>query len=641
MLAVAARQKTLTHQRRRPAAAKGEGAGLVPADPVERILHLYYHDFIQFSMAATCDGALTVIHDLAVLEITTSRLGSNMPDVDMAANDVPADLDPFEDDWVRDLEPVALIFEPSAKYHEHDALNHGLRRSASESNYSMSNFRTIDISKVNEDRHQWQRLDTFHTPFGHCGDIEDPPKPGKPGCRFRHEMLEQFWLQMSKQMKQQFDLNTEILRGEMQRFSAEMSANFALLRADVAKRTCDVDFTQVLEAIHAQKQVKLDLDFSTITSAIQANKADLSEVLRAIREHKPDVDFTSVFAAIDAKKVDVDFAPVMAAIDAAKVHVDFSPVLAAIDAKKVDVDFSSVIAAVDAKKVDIDFSAVLDAIREHKPDIDFSPVIAAIDAKKIDVDLDLSSAVTASSDAAKLDVDFSEVLQAIREHKPKVDFSPVIAAIDAKKVDVDVDLSSVIASIGARKLDVDFSEVLQAIREQKPAVDLSSVVAAVDAKKVDVDLSEVLKAINEKKCDVDFTQVLQAIREQKLDVSPVLAAIDAKKLDVDLSQVKVDVDISAIMTAIEANKPDAHFSEVLQAIRDVTLDVDFSEILKEIRNIKVDVDISQVLQTLREHTDPRPILDAIAGITASVTAHVEANFGVEVRAVHRVDSPNG
>ena len=27
-----------------------------------------------------------------------------------------------------------------------------------------------------------------------------------------------------------------------------------------------------------------------------------------------------------------------------------------------------------------------------------------------------------------------------------------------------------------------------------------------------------------------------------------------------------------------------------------------------------------MLQTLREHTDPRPILDAIAGITASVTA---------------------
>lgn len=38
---------------------------------------------------------------------------------------------------------------------------------ASQAHYDLQNFRTVDFSKTNEERHNWQRIDTLQTPYGH------------------------------------------------------------------------------------------------------------------------------------------------------------------------------------------------------------------------------------------------------------------------------------------------------------------------------------------------------------------------------------------------------------------------------------------------------------------------------------------
>jgi len=196
---------------------------------------------------------------------------------------------------------------------------------------------------------------------------------------------------------------------------------------------------------------------------------------------------------------------------------------------------------------------------------------------------------------------FDEVLHAVN--------SITIPAAPGPSV-VDVDITSVLTRIDEKKLDVDFKEILGPIR------DLSASLTRIENKRVDVDFSQVIRAIREQKFDIDFAPVLAAIHGKKteVDFSRVLAAIDANR--VDLSQVKVDIDFTAVMRAIEANRVD------LQAIRDLKLDVDFSAVLTAIENIKVDVDISEVLQTIRQHSDPQPILDAIANMSASFTARI-------------------
>eukprot|EP00439_Symbiodinium_sp_Y106_P030190 s2295_g3.t1 len=549
-----------------------------------------------------------------------------------------------------------------SKYSEHDPLDHGLRTVASESAYTMSSskaqFRAIDISKVNAERYQWSKLDTFQTPYGHLGDmedIEDVGKHGKPTCHFKVELLEQVRSQISKQMKHQIECHTDILLQEMKSIRAEMSANFALLSGDLKdlrNRKVEADFSS--------------FDFSAVVTHFDESKVqvDFDPVLTAIREKSFDVDLTQVLTRIDEKTFDVDFSHVLTRIDEKKVDVDFSSVLTRIDEKKFDVDWSKVLTSIDEvrtaiyeKNFDKDFSGLLDAIRSQKFDvdssIDFSSVLAHIDAKKIDVDF---SDVLARIDAKKSDVDLTslvaridDVLTAVREKSFHVDLTSVLTRIDEKKVDVD--FSSVLTRIDEKKLDIDlssmsarFDEVLHAVNSITiPAapgpsvvdVDITSVLTRIDEKKLDVDFKEILGPIRDlsasltrienKRVDVDFSQVIRAIREQKFDIdfAPVLAAIHGKKTEVDfsrvlaaidanrvdLSQVKVDIDFTAVMRAIEAN-------------RDLKLDVDFSAVLTAIENIKVDVDISEVLQTIRQHSDPQPILDAIANMSASFTARI-------------------
>jgi len=94
-------------------------------------------------------------------------------------------------------------FEQDSKYLVEDPLKY--EGPQAQDNFSLGfpsgttphggNFRTLDISKINEKRYKWNRLDTFQTPMGHVGDIEDALAPHPivnegSGCGFQPMLLQ-------------------------------------------------------------------------------------------------------------------------------------------------------------------------------------------------------------------------------------------------------------------------------------------------------------------------------------------------------------------------------------------------------------------------------------------------------------------
>ena len=89
-------------------------------------------------------------------------------------------------------------YAAESRYVEGDPLRHGLDvKQVATTPFAMgprsdTNFRTLDISKANEGRQNWTRIDTFLTPSGHAHDDEFGRSPRRrPTSRSRNEAYEQ------------------------------------------------------------------------------------------------------------------------------------------------------------------------------------------------------------------------------------------------------------------------------------------------------------------------------------------------------------------------------------------------------------------------------------------------------------------
>ncbi|CAJ1329371.1 unnamed protein product [Effrenium voratum] len=514
-------------------------------------------------------------------------------------------------------------FTPTSRYNEFDPLQHGSpgvsANGASEPSspsptspyamgsqatfHSLSEFRTIDISKVNESRHKWQRLDTFQTPFGHVGDIEDlteSPKRSKSKnhCFFRFEMLEQIQQELSASFQ------------EIRHTSASLFEEMRRLRAEVQIfRGQKLDMEQVLQVIH-QNQLQAEANFSEVLEAVRQKRCDVdltelnfSELLQAIQKKNFDAEFIAVLEAIKANKVDVSFSEVLEAIQQKKVNVDFTSVLEAIDAKKVEVNFSEVLQAIHQSNLqeEANFSEVLGAIQQTRFDVDFTSVFEAIDAKEVKVNL-------------------SEVLEAIHQKRCDADVTSILEAIDAKKLEVN--FSEVLHAIQQKNFAADFSAVLEAIKSNKVEVNFSEVLEAIDAKQVQVNFSEVLQSIQQKNFAAEFSSVLEAVKANKVDIKfSLLEAINTKRCDVDFT---------SVFEALEVIKADMNFAQVV--------DCKFAEMQQTIRDMKLDVDITSMTQSIENfqqslRMDIKPALDAITSLDASVKATAEARVSLDAKLI--------
>lgn len=379
-------------------------------------------------------------------------------------------------------------------------------------------------------------------------------------------------------------------------FKSQMDTDVADLRDEVRKARTQVDFSPVLDVV----------------------RRGVSGVLEEVGEIKHNVDFGPVLRAIEKSKVHVDLAPVTAAVEAtrSKLDGDLGNMLREVRKFASDLEPKRIAEVIHSKKLEVDSTEVLHAIHDKRCNADVSEVLQRMSKQDEGRRGDCAQVLEAIRDNRPPPVDLNEVLRAVRNHRPEVDFSEVLEAIRE-----------------SRPAPVDLSAVLQAIRDLRPSVDLAEVADVLrEATQAVREAKEPLEAWQAQRrrggTEGDAADVAEKIARSKLggDVASVLEQLHQVRTEMALSPIRSA--IAPLRLAIEDERRSANDANpVLDAIRDATRrnSLDLSALLEETRKIKrgVDeartVDLSPVLKeirtsmaTVRAEVDLSPVLQAIA-----------------------------
>jgi len=313
------------------------------------------------------------------------------------------------------------IFAADSKFVPGDELNFGQGGNAAQSPFAMgqkanvresSALRTLDISRYNEQHHNWKRIDTFQTPTGHIGDralipdIENAPSV----CGFRAEMLDGLRKNMREDLRGDL-LDVVAQLKEVRRSVSHVAEELNSLRAEVRlpelldeirKVKSEVDFTPVLDELGKGDQrakelmgevhrVKTEIDFFPVLDEVRRMK----DALKA----KPTLDLSGVTDSVRQLKTDL----------VAEMRKNKNDgVLEAIRKFKTDVEPRSV-------KAEVDLTSVVQAIQKLKEDLPFSKVIEEIGRSKTDLQPVLARAARILEELRK---GRSEVLNELNRGRP-------------------------------------------------------------------------------------------------------------------------------------------------------------------------------------------------------------------------------
>jgi hypothetical protein len=250
-----------------------------------------------------------------------------------------------------------------------------------------SELRTLDISRYNEQHHNWKRIDTFQTPTGHIGDRAlIPDTENAPSvCGFRPEMLDGLRRNIREDLRGDL-LDVVAQLKEVRRSISQVAEELNSLRAEVRlpelldeirKVKSEVDFTPVLdklgkgdqraiELLGEVRRVKTEIDFFPVLDEVRRMKdglkgkptLDLSGVTDSVRQLKTDL-------VAEMRKTKND--GVIEAIRKFKTDVEPRSV-------KAEVDLTSVVQAIQKLKEDLPFPKVMEEIAKSKTDL--QPVLS-------------------------------------------------------------------------------------------------------------------------------------------------------------------------------------------------------------------------------------------------------------------------
>lgn len=472
-----------------------------------------------------------------------------------------------------------------------------------------THFHTQDFSRKNEDRHRWNRIDTFQTPHGHSG-----PKESKESIRdsttvwsgdlrsLLGELLDEIRYEFQAERSHYSDM--EELKSYVAKVVGESTAEIkAAFRADAKDAT----------------QVSMDL------TPVMSVDSQITAVLDNIRMINDKLNDMSSQAPSKVVKVDVDVQLVVDEIR--KLHAvtekfnetmhGFRPAFEVITDSQLSSDVGSVLNAV--TRVDGKLTEVHDRVANFEQAVDTRPLlnaIAALDAKVAAVkegpqpqdvtqimeaiakiEMTKSPSIHLTSDTGpfvdaldKLDAKLTGMFkQQPADLRPMLDqiltqvsgdmghVLSAVSTVEAKmkdlKTDLRVDLQPVIDQIehinsGPR---TEITQVLNAIENIQPSVDLGAVLDAIANMKPSVDMGAVIDAIYKietpmvdaiAKMDVrpqmnlqpvlDAINALQEKPDFKIDFTPVLSAIQGIRIDVPDNMLPVFNSVAEIMQHLQS-----------------------------------------------------------------------------------------
>ncbi|CAE7206735.1 unnamed protein product [Symbiodinium sp. CCMP2592] len=521
------------------------------------------------------------------------------------------------------------IFGTASKYNDLDPLQHGIQQGlvkhvegvakdairaslAKSSPYSMgcastfrsqSQFRTVDVSKINRGRHNWQKLDTFQTPFGHLGDIEDVGRPTCGHCSYSFETLQ---CTIAK-MLQQTEINIVNAVEKCCRPPVPPGASHGggcpsppvegSGGPPPGSPSLPPDVQALIEEMWGQVG-RLNVEVQMMSEAVEAirdekarSSHDVPQILAEIRETmKTLVDGQK---AVHDKSCDI----------VAKAPQEVRAMLTAFfEDKKPGMDPSGVVEAALEKKfteMKTTLSGILD---DKKPGVDILELVKVLHHK-------------CEHDIATTLAEIKQMLIVVRDDKkPGVDLPEVLKAVhDQTCILVAQTLGEVRAMLTAffedKKPGMDLSGVVEAALEKKFTEMKTTLSGILDDKKPGVDILELVKVLHDKcehlvaKALGEFSAVLTAFFGDKkpgMDLSGVVEAALEKKFT------EMKTTLSGIL---DDKKPGVDILELVKVLHD-KCDHDIATTLTEIKQMlivvrddkKPGVDLPEVLKALHDQT---------------------------------------
>jgi len=506
----------------------------------------------------------------------------------------------------------------------------------------------LNISKFNEGRHNWQRLDTFHTPWGKSGPpqeataspasrVAEPVVAALPtdGSRSPGNLVVvvEGLNQLREDLVQAVNCIVAELRSDIKAESAAQRQASSRLLEEIRLVRSELpanlgpppppDMEPVLTAVRetAREQVEAAIRAAS-ASAAAAVRAELAkappmeEQLAPLLRGRPsepsclkDMHSLSFQGNFEERLAELsemlrEVRGASERLDRATQRLDQSALLRAIEQAKVEVK-----AACD---VEPHLSHILHELKTLRTSVDQSPVLEAVRACGKSCETTgtrmLSALREVQTDLAGLDLqrlnardrareELGAVLAEVREEllKREADRASVLQAI--RERDASIDLSEVLREIQRLRAALDHDPVLREIERLRTGLDFTPVLRAIEERRLDVDLSGVVREIREKRFDVDFTGVLRELRE--------------------LREQRRDVDVSPL----------------LAELRDLRSDLDLPSVLREVHRIKSEVDFSAVFAELRRKDEAVEASIARALARSPRQAVLESDLAPIVRAV--------
>jgi len=379
-----------------------------------------------------------------------------------------------------------------------------------------------------------------------------------------------------------------------------------------------VDLSEVIQGVQALHQRHSALQ-EQIVGMQNAAGVDLSPVLRAIQQNKVEVDLSGITSEVlivkgqldrllaeegRSKVVDVDFSTVITAIG--KHKVDFTEVLKCVRESKTPIDFTEVFKAINhmgETAQPVDLLPVIQEVHKLKNDLSFTKVFDAIGqvASTIRTEVEIGASAALGEIGSKIDfrADFKDIIDELAKVSAKVE-NLQFRGEENSNSDIKQMLEDNSRMMGNLHQEIQKSEdlaatqsfkVLEAFKNERrempsqEAASNESVKAAREPVCTEIQAAEtvILETNTRYVPNLDLSEVIEEIRtiKKELDFSPVLSGMKGV--------------LAAIGGVAKASDVTGCLEAVAQAGRDEVLRGGLQPILEEIRG-----HISLVLNAVHE-----------------------------------------
>lgn len=525
-------------------------------------------------------------------------------------------------------------FSGDVRHQLRDPLRHGdergrdlpfysMGRKTSPSGEARSAPRTLDISKVNQERHTWQRIDTFHTPYGN-GQVEDVGVCNVPPMSpANHTDQAQAW-----PVSLEFDELRLSLRNAVTELKEELALavnqTIAELRQDIRAEAASLRQHQALTSTSSKEaenpnsslasevvvQVQSTLEglFSELGSRQTRTGEEMNLLLQEVKAvgRKMDQAFHTVAAQIaqTSKQLQVTEDTAKVSSDALSKGFD-----------DVKIDLASATATLSGLQKQLD----LVATTPYKVDVDFSPLMLEIQEvrEKFKIlEFPLRSRIPESLSSIEEVLrrfDLGLVLKEVQQWTAKVDLSPIVQAVGQVASQSRSDVSAL--QQGLRETRGELSTAVEELTKVRDGLqgqlktmrdgfsecakrlDIQGLGSAL-SRVVDHDLPNVLKVANQQHDSLQGLTALQVEVRRVYQELMDFRSADATKILRSVQQLPV-VDLAPVVQALQDHKRDSHdcFQKQLEEMQKLRRENDFSEVLAAVQQM----DAAKILRTLREN----------------------------------------